>query len=121
TAPNYSLCAVLTCTPAHHPQLWSALHISANSVIAAPCASLRYSVHSSFLSGLLMRRKRRTLHDLLLLPNAFNIALQPVLVGWRKRTCAWVTSLWLTRRILSRSLARHGLLLHEMQTCRWLR
>src|SRR5215472_109518 len=73
TAPNYSLCAVLICTPAHHPQLWSALHISANSVIAAPCASLRYSVHSSFLSGLLMRRKRRTLHDLLLLPNAFNI------------------------------------------------
>src|ERR1700746_1293326 len=80
TAPNYSLCAVLICRPVHHPHLRSALHISANSVIAAPCAYLRYSVHSSFLSGLMMRRKRGTLHDVLLLPDAFNIALQPVLV-----------------------------------------
>src|SRR5262249_28164937 len=51
TVPNYSSCAVPSCRPSPHHRSRSALHISVNTVAAAPCEWWKHSLPLSCPPG----------------------------------------------------------------------
>src|SRR5215469_824891 len=63
TVQNYSGCAVPSCRPSPHHRSGSALHISVNTVAAAPCEWWKHSLPPNCPPGCPTHPKRRTLHD----------------------------------------------------------